>query len=442
MNIGVSFLSNHKQSNLLARDGFKALLIKITNAGLQLTLQILFARLLGAAEFGTYMFALAWVNILLILGKLGLDMTSLRFVSSYQATEDWPLLNGFIVSASRLTLLSSLVVVSLFIISTFIWSGYLSESQHMTLLVAMALIPLLSLIQVKGAILRGLGSIVRSLLPFSIIRHLLLIFFIGIGYLIGLSFTAVNAQLLTIVSGALSLLILIKWLNYEKANVATSNAISTKPSYDLRIWLITSIPLVFVAGFQVIIGQADIIIVNMVKGPEQGGVYAAMSQLSLLMIMGQVSINSVAAPIIAKLYSVDDMKGLQRVLKMTARLIFSVTLVAGIVLVLFGEMIIGFYGSEFLSGYTFLLIFVAGQVVSSMAGSVSYLMAMTNHQNLLLWCTGISALINLLLNLTFVPLYGALAAACITAATLAGLNISLAYLAHRKIGVRSTVFYL
>ena len=285
MNIGVSFLSSHKQSKLLARDGFKALLIKITNAGLQLTLQILFARLLGAAEFGTYMFALAWVNILLILGKLGLDMTSLRFVSSYQATEDWPLLNGFIVSASRLTLLSSLVVVSLFIISTFIWSGYLSESQHMTLLVAMALIPLLSLIQVKGAILRGLGSIVRSLLPFSIIRHLLLIFFIGIGYLIGLSFTAVNAQLLTIVSGALSLLILIKWLNYEKANVATSNAISTKPSYDLRIWLITSIPLVFVAGFQVIIGQADIIIVNMVKGPEQGGVYAAMSQLSLLMII-------------------------------------------------------------------------------------------------------------------------------------------------------------
>ncbi|MBL1275804.1 MAG: oligosaccharide flippase family protein [Ectothiorhodospiraceae bacterium] len=437
-----AIIGRHAFGKMLARDGAIALTIKVSNACLQFGLQILLARLLGATEFGAYMFAIAWVNILLIAGKLGFESTALRYTSSYKVLKDWGRLFGFMRSALFLVLSSSILVAIIFAISSLIWGQYLTHSQHIALVAALVLVPILSIMQVQGAILRGLGGIFRSLMPFSIIRHMLLILLLCVGYLYGVEITALDAQIFTVVSGFLSMILIFYWFREERKIVSLKMEVNSQPTYEIRTWLTASLPMMVVGGFQVILGQSDIIVVNMLVGSEAGGVYAAMSQLSLLMLLGYASVNAVVAPTIAKLHTVGKHQELQSLVTLISRLGFGITLLVGVFLMLLGEWIIGFYGSEFEVGYPILVALVIAQLIGAMAGSVSYVLAMTDHQNYLLIATGVSALFNLLLNILLVPIYGAMAAAYVTVMTITGLHVALVYFAHKKIGIRSSIFGL
>ena len=93
---------------VLVRGASAAFVVQVIGAGISLLAQIFIARVLGANSYGEYIYVITWLNILLLLGKIGFDQSTLRFVASYRGLEKWGLLRGFLRRSQQLSLLFSL----------------------------------------------------------------------------------------------------------------------------------------------------------------------------------------------------------------------------------------------------------------------------------------------------------------------------------------------
>lgn len=427
---------NEFSSKKLTIDSSIVLVVKIVNIIIQFILQILLARILGVSEYGSYMFALAWVNILVVIGKLGFDMSALKFVPIYHSSDNKVGLVRFVSFSTRIVLLISICTSALVMLSLLVWGNMLSQSQYGALMVALIGLPLWALLHVHGAIVRGLGSILRGLLPFSIIRHLVLI-----AILVSMSFhdqlvSAISAHIYTLISlvVALFFLLIIEYLEIKKKNNEDRNF-----KIEETKWLQTSIPMLFIGLFQVVIAQSDVIMVNMMTDSESGGVYAAMVQISQVMLIGLLSVNTVIAPIISKLFLNNNIRKLQNVMTLASRIGFAITLLIGVVIAIFFPLIISMYGPEFISGGIVLTILSVGHLINSFSGSVGYLMNMTGNQIITLYVLGASFIINIVLNIIFISIYGMLGAAISTAITTIIWNLILVTRSWKKLSIDSTV---
>ena len=64
----------------LLRGSAVSLALNVAGQGLALLLQILFARLLGLQEYGVWSYAMAWLGVAVIAGKMGFDSAFVRFL--------------------------------------------------------------------------------------------------------------------------------------------------------------------------------------------------------------------------------------------------------------------------------------------------------------------------------------------------------------------------
>ncbi len=86
-----------------------------------------------------------------------------------------------------------------------------------------------------------------------------------------------------------------------------------------------------------------------------------------------------------------------------------------------------------------MLIFLCGQIVNALAGSVGLIMTMTGHQNQAGAIVAVSAAVNIILNALLIPLSGLRGAAISTAFTMALRNITILIYIRRRLGINSKV---
>ena len=109
-------------------------------------------------------------------------------------------------------------------------------------------------------------------------------------------------------------------------------------------------------------------------------------------------------------------------------------------LMIFGKPILGLFGEEFKNGYLSLLILIVGQLVNALSGSVGYIMVMTGKQKQASIVFAISAALNIIMNLIFIPIFGIAGAAAVTAASLILWNVTLVFYIRNRLDLNSTIF--
>ncbi len=57
----------------MLRDGFAVLAVNVCGTGIAVAVHVLLAQLMGAAHYGIYVHALAWLSMLGLLSRLGMD---------------------------------------------------------------------------------------------------------------------------------------------------------------------------------------------------------------------------------------------------------------------------------------------------------------------------------------------------------------------------------
>lgn len=422
---------------ILARASSGALIVMVAGAGLAFLSQVLFARILGAAEYGIYIYVLTWVNLLSIAVTLGLNTSLLRFVPAYIAQLEWGLLRGLLQRATLAVLVASLLVGVAASCAVWVFSDRIDKSHVNVFFIALLLLPLIGLTQLRSATMRGLKLIVKALAPENLIRPVLLMLFAGSAYwLMENDLTAFDLMVLNIVGAMLAFALGSYWL-YGALPLQIK---SVQEIYANGDWIKVSLPMFVMSAMVYVLNHADILMLGAMVGAEQAGIYAVASRIAALVTFGLMAANMIVAPMISQYYSVGNYTSLQRMITLSARGVFVFSLIASIVLWLSGPVLLELFGSEFSVGYDVVTILLFGQIVNSLAGSVGFIMLMTKHQKEAAWIVSISAIMNIALNYLLIPQFGLEGAAVATALTMIVRNIFMAVYVLKMLKINPTIF--
>ncbi|OGF53202.1 MAG: polysaccharide biosynthesis protein, partial [Candidatus Fraserbacteria bacterium RBG_16_55_9] len=414
----------------IARGAGISFAIRVLGFGLGYVVQVLLARWMGVAEYGTYAYVFAWATFLTIPAGLGLPTAVLRFIPEYKTKGDWARLRGVIRRSGQLTLFASLGLSSL---GTILGLGVFQGSPYSTpFLFGIWMLPLLALSDLQSEMSRALHRMTLSLGPPMILQRLLMIGGAAALLFAGYSLTSLPVIGMTMVTFLITLIVQ-RWLFYESLPRRVHQAV---PVYETREWVRVALPLLIVAGFQVALHRIDILMIGALMGPEDVGIYNVAARTAMFVNFVLMATNAIAAPMFASVYAQKNREGLQRLTSIVAHMSFWPSLASASFLIVFAQPLLGLFGQEFIAGRWVMITLVLGQLVSVGAGSVGYLLNMTGHQNQSAvahaWCV----LVNIVLNAIGIPLWGMMGAALATASTVALRNIWLYFLVVKNLGVR------
>jgi O-antigen/teichoic acid export membrane protein len=217
---------------------------------------------------------------------------------------------------------------------------------------------------------------------------------------------------------------------------------AAEPEVQGREWMRVSLPLLLVSGMRLLLGQADILLVGVLIGTTEAGIYTAASRLSHLITFGQNAANGIVAPMISELHSQGEKAKLQRLVTLSSWASTAFALAAAALLVLGGKLLLSLFGKDFVGSWTVLAILAAGQVVNAASGPVGYLLNMTGHQDanarILAWTVGL----NIALAIPAILLWGAAGASAATGLLIAIKNLWTWWEVRRRLGINSSIVSL
>ncbi|PYG25491.1 oligosaccharide flippase family protein [Pelagimonas varians] len=388
----------------------KATGVRITLMVVNLTSALILARIMGPEQYGIYIFAFAIMSLIALPGQAGLPSINVREISFRIVDRDWAGVLGIVIFTRRLVLGYSLVAgTAILAVYWFFLSDWLSAEEADAILWSALLIPAFILVNVTGANIRGLKRLLLGQLVETLFRPVLFLgFILLLVFPFGQPLDASSAMLMHACGAGFALvisLIILRWILVPKSAGLT-------PTCDRRAILKSIAPLTMVAGMQLILGKTDIMMLRVMRSPEEVGYYQVALQWANLALFVHQAVLMVSGPSIARAYRKGDLVAVQRTLTASARLVFLGALPLGILLLFFGEEIIGMsFGAEYIPAVSALSILLIARMVKASFGPIIQLSKMLGWENLMFGLVTVSALINVVLNYLLIPSYGIAGAA-------------------------------
>lgn len=396
--------------------------------------QLVLARALGVKEFGGYMVTLAFLSLLAVPSKLGLDTGSGRLIPYFASRGEWGQLAGFLRRGILLVFASG-CLVALVTATVVLWLGWYRPAVAPAVFGAMLIaVPLYATQLVQIAQLQGFRRVGLAQIP-EMVR------IVGVAGAVALGVWGLHVErtavfgmmclaaslLLAVITGALLL-----------QRVAPTEVAAVTPESRPRQWLATSLPMSFVSAMFVVMKRTDVLMLGAMAGLPAAGAYAVASRVGELMLFGLNAANIYTGPLFAEQHTRGDTAGLQHAARLNARLGLAATALAGAFLVVAGPWIFRAFGPGFHDALPALKVLVVAQLFNAAAGSVGKLMLMTGHQIETGLVIASAVVVNISLNLVLIPRYGLVGAAWSTATATILWNAILIVRVRKLLRIRST----
>jgi O-antigen/teichoic acid export membrane protein len=416
----------------VARDAVTVLAIQVCGAGLAYLSQVALARWMGVASFGTYAYLIAWVTIAALLAGLGFPISVLRLIPQYRTTGEPQHLRGVISISRAVALLAGVALALAGTVLALLWQPSVGT---FTLAIAVWLIPLGAVINVDVSIMRAGGRLVAAYAPSQVLRPALVLLGAGAMFAVDGALSSESALAFTVAAFAATAIAQTVLV----ARVARRAGPPGPAAYQPRAWLRLSLPLLLVAGFQIVLSQTDVVLVGSVAGFRDAGVYAAAARTAGLGAYLLIALLGVMAPMFAELQTRGDRAGLQRLASFCAQCAFWPTVVITLVLALSAPFVLGLFGPGFGAGREVLLILLVGQLFNAACGAVGALLNMTGHQDDVARVYGVVCVLNVVGCFALVRAFGVNGAACATTLSLITWNLWLHRLTVLRLRVRPSI---
>jgi len=431
--VGVKNLTGRFAKSLAGVSG-----LKVLKMGLGFVIGVVLARLLDPSGYGLFKYVLSWMGMLGILVVFGLDKLLVREVATYGSRGAWPRLRGLLRRADQFLLLLSFSLGVVGVLA--VWSFARLESEHAIYVFGLAffLLPLRGLLYLRRSALQGLNHVVLGRLPETAIRPAVflaivggLVLWLGVGGL-----TSVWAMAAEVTAVGLSLAVGAALLRRKTPSPVREAA----PIYENSTWIRSALPMMLIAVMYVINGRTDILMLGILADAQDVGIYAVARQGASVVVFVLLAVNQVVAPEFARLYEGRQMKQLQKLVTSSSRVILVLSLPVAFALTAFGHWFLLIFGPEFVAGGDALRILCIGRLFSAAAGSVGFLLMMSNHERIAAINVGISSVVNIFLNTVLIPRFGIEGAAAATATSFALVNVLQAWAVYRTMNLRPTAF--
>lgn len=384
-----------------------ALLIRVAGAAGMLLSHILLARSLGVSGFGEYAQAITWLQVLCVFGKLGLDNTSLRYVSEYVTKGETEKLNGFVRDSTRTSLLTSLLLATCVIVVVLLSWNSIGNGLSGCLILAAAMIPLVSLRQIQEASLRGVGMLWESQISTAIWPLTLCLLTGGVWLTSSSGLSSPVATFLHLLSIGI-----VSGLVYDFLGKSRLQTCADTTAVDLdacrRQWMNTATAFVVAELLIALKTRVCVAMAGMMLGRDSAGLYAAMERFADVSVLGSQSLGIVIAPQFAALFAAGKFPEMRKLMWQGQLLGLAFTLPVALGVVFLGDFVFLLLGSEYRGGWSALMALLASACITSFAGPSAYVLQMTGRERTMLAITAACAFSNIILSLLLMPFYGIL----------------------------------
>ena len=429
-----SVLRREGEGRRLALGTAASFTLNVAGTGLALVLQVLVARAIGDDGYGIYLYVLGWMNVALLFGRFDFDIVATRFVGAYHAQQDWPHLHGFLRRGRQFVALLSIGLAAAGALTIHLLRDSLAPATVTSGLLACALMPVTALLVLSGAMLQGLKEAVRAQAPNVVLRPLLFLLIVGTILLASDARAGAPMAMLANLAATAIALGVSTWFLRRQTPSAARSAV---PAYEMSEWVRAGAWFVFIDVFQLAISQqSDVLVVGTMVSTTDAAHYGAASQLATLVHFGATAVIFMAAPMIAGLHAKGEQRALQRLLGTAALVNLALSLPIVLLLAVGGRYLLGWYGPEFVAGYTVLLLLATSQLVAAFAGTMAgTLMSMTGRQAHAAWIVAASAVLNLALAIPLTRQFGLVGTATATLCATTMRSITLALYIRKQLGL-------
>ena len=413
-------------------------LVRVGGGAASFGLHILLARSMGVDSYGIYVFVFAWLQVAYLLGTLGLDSALLRFASFYEARGSWGQLKGVAVKATQWIISSSLVLCLLVSFYLFVFADKVDSQVVLTLAIGLVSIPFINVGVLQQALLRVYERPVRSMIPEQLIRPAFMALCVILLYYVRKK--PLPAPLVMTFSSFAALLtfgiLFYSRLRYEPVEI--KNALGVLE--EKKEWLYTALPMLFISSMYMLNSRVDILMLGSLRDTTEAGVYNVASRVATLLVFGLQAVNMLVAPDIAKGYAKNEFTQMQQNIRFAVVGSSGVTIPVAILLLYFGDDLLGVFGAQFIVAATALKYLTIAQMINALCGPVGYLMIMTGHQVQAAKIVAVTVLVNIALNLWLIPKMGVSGAGLATSLTIVMWNYIMVCWVVKKLHVNPTIF--
>ncbi|MGF1867381.1 oligosaccharide flippase family protein [Enterovibrio norvegicus] len=174
----------------------------------------------------------------------------------------------------------------------------------------------------------------------------------------------------------------------------------------------------------VVITSMDVIILGVFSTKSVVAEYSVASKLVLISSVLLISVNGVLGPRFSRLWHENKHHELKCEFLRSIKLMSLSSIIVFGVFFFLGESILSLlYGEQYIKSYGLLVVLAFGQSIVLATGPVAYLLMMTNSKKVHRQAMYLSLVVNIILNFTLIPVFGAIGAAFATASSLIFKNI-------------------
>lgn len=403
--------------------------LKILSQILVIVSGIVLARFLGPDDYGIYAFSMALVGMFILVAQLGFTTFSVKQISAYETNNDWVSLRSYMMYAVVFVSIGSSLIA---LLALFYFEYLANQSQSNFVVLALILIPVSALFRVFQSFMNGFQFIGQAE-SIKLARQAFFLLLCGAVILFGFELFDPEVVLLAqALSTSIGLLICFLYI-YKRAPVEIFSSFKYRHS---SLWLPGAISFIMLSTVNYINTQTDILILGVFREGAEVGIYRVASQAAALMGFVSQIVLLIAGPIIARLYVRKNNKELQQLVANSTRIVFVFSLFMFVFFWVLGrELLDLLFGSDFVVAEAPLLALCVGKLLASIFACAAIVLNMCGFEKSTTKILLISALLNVILNYTLVPEYGAMGAA-VSTSFVAALS---AYLMYREVWQKTSI---
>ncbi|WP_431157042.1 flippase [Winogradskyella poriferorum] len=383
----------------------------------------------GSETYGLVTLSFTFIVIGSAITRLGFDVHLTKVFSSNLETDTKT--NLYVTSFIISVVISFIIATSLYLLSNFISTHiFFNQKLQPYLKWGAITLPFLSIVLINSGVFRGLKrntlfSIFNTFGRFFLATIFTLIFvyilnrsseWVIIGHFLGLALLAVVS--LIIIFKLLRPLGQIKWdstLDFTK----------------------DSVPILMALLVVMLLDWTDKIFLGIFEDESKVGVYDIVFRIAVLIKFCLEAINSILAPKISEFYHCQQFDELQKIVSYSTKLNTYISLLIFVGIIVFCNPILLFLGEDFIEGQIALIILAFGQLIGSLSGSVGVILQMTGHQKIFRNIAIVALVLNVILNVVLINLYGLTGAAIATTTSLITLNVLSAFYIKKMLKITS-----
>ncbi len=381
----------------------------------------LLARLVGVHYLGLYSLGSSITNITSVIGKAGMDIGIMRYVSMRDLKKDRESIKIDILSTLKIGFVLSIIIMLIQILL----ADWLVESVfHESLLLRNILIifaisiPFTTMMIIMVFATQGFQLLKYKVFVESILNPtILIISMIFIYYAFSSELAIILPTLLTaIISFIVATYILKKIVNINILNIISARFNKEIINYSL--------PIMFTMVLGSLLHWMDVLMLGYFLDAETVGLYHPAARTAGLQQSILIAFTGIFAPMFSRYYAQNDLGGMNHIYKLVSRWVLTLIIPVLMLIIMFPTKIMLLFGADFMQSSSVLILLAIGTSIFAIFGISSTALVVSGFQKVNLANNLLVTVLNVFLNIILIPKHGIAGAAWATLSSMTLLAVA------------------